>query len=189
MNSRKSFDYFLDLSSYEVEEGIVMPEVLNIGWLSKEIKFQEGNSSEDFIRKLKRIIEISTSTSLNLVMGRWRGISACPLCGIPSYNILMNWEQRERKRGIERAELWIPSICRQETYYSSSTYIAHYIMHHNYLPPDEYIESVLAVDESATINADKVAIQLERKAYLRQNHKKNDEYVQYLNIMEKLIDK
>lgn len=169
MISRENLKYFADLSAYETDDGLVIPDVLNIGWLGLKSDFKKGELSEDFVDKLKRLIEISSFSSTKLVMGIWRGTFNCPLCGICDRDIQKNWKVQKKIAGLGTAEIWIPSSHREEIYYSSSTWLCHYIIDHQYLPPAEYIESVLLVDETKKINANIIAFDLELKSNSLQN--------------------
>lgn len=158
MISRQFSRFFPDLTLYETDSQVILPEVLNIGWLSPLKPFATGNVPNDFINKLNKLLKNSNSSNAKVVMGPWMGTFTCPLCGIN------NWEIQERIPHIGNAEIWIPSASRKNFYYSSSTWICHYILDHKYLPPDEYIESVLFFDEKKErINADLIAFDLEIK--------------------------
>jgi hypothetical protein len=163
MISREKLKYFADLSTYETDFGLAIPGVLNIGWLGARSDFKKGEAPKDFVDKLKRLINASSSDSLKLVMGIWRGTFNCPLCSIGNNDIQKNWEIQEEIANLGNAEIWIPSCHRKGVYYSSSTWLCHYIIDHQYLPPAEYIESVLSVNEATKINANIIAFDLEIK--------------------------
>jgi hypothetical protein len=157
MISHEFLKFFPELSTYQTDSGLLLPEVINIGWLSSKITFRTGNSPDELTSKLIRLIKESAFSKTKVVMGRWDGTFTCPLCEID------NWEIQKRIPYIGNAEVWIPSVFRQGFYYASSTWICHYILDHQYLPPDEYIESVLSFDEKEHINADIIAFDLNNK--------------------------
>ena len=156
MISRRLLTFFTDLSPYQKENGLIISEVLNIGWLSSEYPFTIGEASLEFTDKLAKIINnaVFRETEARVVMGEWRSLSCCPLCGISSLDI------NTKVSRIGSAEVWIPCVKKEEVYYSSSTWIYHYIIDHQYFPPEEYIESVLSFDENQKIYADIIAFDL-----------------------------
>lgn len=46
---------------------------------------------------------------------------------------------------LGHGEIWLPSITK-EIIYASPTLMYHYIEKHHYLPPQDYIDSVIAFD-------------------------------------------
>jgi hypothetical protein len=182
MISREFLSFFPDLSMYQTDSGLFIPEVVNIGWLSPKITFQTGSAPNDFIDKLKRLIKESAFSQTKLVMGRWDGTFTCPLCEIN------NWEIQKRIPYIGNAEIWIPSKNREKIY-SSSTWICHYIIDHQYLPPDEYIESILLLNEEEKFNADIIAFDLKIKHQsLRDGIIIDQEYQKYIDSMHSFLE-
>jgi hypothetical protein len=180
MISRQFSRFFPDLTLYETDSRVILPEVLNIGWLSPLKPFTTGDVSNDFINKLNKLLKNSNSSNARVVMGIWRGTFTCPLCGIS------NWEIHKRIPHIGNAEIWIPSAVRKSMYYSSSTWISHYILDHKYLPPDEYIKSVLFFDEEETINANLIAFDLETKYQALKNGVPIDQ--NFVDHMHKILE-
>jgi hypothetical protein len=173
MISHEFLRFFPDLSPYQTDNGLVIPEVLNIGWLSSKVPFITGACPDEFFHKLRKLVEESAFSHTKVVMGRWDGTFTCPLCEID------NWEIQKRIPYIGNAEIWIPSISKKGVYYSSSTWICHYILDHQYLPPNEYIEAVLSFDEKEKMNADIIAFDLETKHQsLRDGTVINQEYIE-----------
>jgi hypothetical protein len=187
MISRKYLRFFQDLSVYKTDEGLIIPDVLNVGWLGSNVDFETGEPPHDFVNKLMGLMEVSSPpSSQKLVMGIWRGIFRCPLCGITSLDIQENWEIKRKLSGLGIAELWVPSISRKGMYYSSSTWICHYIIDHQYLPPAEYIESVLTLDKSQKINMNLIAFDLDIKYSSQESGIPADQ--DYVSLMHKIIE-
>jgi hypothetical protein len=181
MISHEFLRFFPDLSIYQTDDGLLLPEVINIGWLSSRVTFTTGNSSSEFTSKLIRLVKESAFSKTKVVMGRWDGTFTCPLCEID------NWTIQTRIPGIGNAELWIPSIFKPGVYYASSTWICHYVLDHQYLPPDEYIQSVMLFDENKIINADIIAFDLRTKyQFIADGKAINHDYVER---MHKFLDK
>jgi hypothetical protein len=185
MISREFLRFFPDLSIYETDDKLPLPDVLNVGWLSIRNEFNIGDPPKEFVAKLKKLIEVSfcQNGKLKLVMGLWRGEFHCPLCNMSSFDIQEKWDMA----GLGNAEIWIPSYSRKQCHYSSSTWIYHYIIDHNYLPPGEYIESILFLDETLKINANIIAFDLEIKYRSLKTGVPIDQ--NFVNHMHKILEK
>ncbi len=139
----KCFD---DLSSYSYYLDGEINAIKNIGWICYGKPYSIGDAPSAFKNKLKTIF-ISASTykyTFNII----RGNSPCELCHekIYLYNGL-----RDIPLGF--CEILIPSLIKGE-FYASPSLIVHYIKEHNYLPPQEYIDSVMQVDLNKSFNAE-----------------------------------
>ena len=127
--------YFQDHSIYSYSAENELKNGVNIGWLSSKIPFNTGQTSIHFKNKLFDIIYLRQSNIM-------RGIHECDFCE-SKREIFIGRDDRNVLLGY--GEIWIPSID-NDAIYVSPTLIYHYIKQHNYLPPDSYIESVLAFD-------------------------------------------
>ncbi|TKW62509.1 MAG: hypothetical protein DI616_20515 [Paracoccus denitrificans] len=110
---------------YKKSEGEVTSK--NIGWLGRDSRFRTGIAPIDFVQRL----EVLSCIRFNAT----RGISDCPLCG-----------ERPIKNSsgqvLGSAEIKVPS---DQERYSSPNLILHFVVRHNYLPPENYISAVLAM--------------------------------------------
>ena len=119
---------FADLSPYAYHCPEQEPAgTVNIGWLDPFHAFPRGPTSEAFRAKLGRICTLK-----HLRVNQTRGFHRCPFCRGPnrpggSYEV--------RVTGRERV-------------YAAPVLVHHYVTAHDYRPPDEFVEAVLAwVDE------------------------------------------
>jgi hypothetical protein len=126
--------YFEDLTNYSYYQQRSFSRVKNIGWLDKNHSFPVGKVSENFLEKLRKLIGKSNKT--NLHVNPIRGIHPCNLCGKDSLKI----EKKNQSIFLGSSEIWIPY---GENYFAAPSMILHYIEEHNYLPPQEFIESVM----------------------------------------------
>jgi hypothetical protein len=73
-------------------------------------------------------------------------------------------EKRERVL-LGNAEIMVPGL--RGVYYMAPTLIYHYVQAHQYQPPDEFVESVLAFDPSSRFNGQHMLDYLYRRERTR----------------------
>lgn len=116
--------FFEDLTPYTYlhpeEEA---PGTVNIGWLAPEHPFPTGPTSEDFRAKLGQLCERRVKQT--------RGFHPCYFCN-------------GRKRPTSSAEM---RVAGSERVYAAPSLMHHYVVAHEYRPPEEFIAAVLAWDE------------------------------------------
>ena len=129
--------FYSDLTDYSYsnteEVGLT-----NIGWLSCGHKFERGYVAPSLIEKLYRIAE-------RYPVQITRGAHQCDLC-----DILLNEEPlriKDRAHSCERflgsAEIRVPG---KKGVYACPDLICHYVSHHHYRPPDEFLEALARYD-------------------------------------------
>lgn len=126
--------YYTDGSKYIYTGESEIDNVINIGWLSHQFSYNKGEVCVDVKNKILEIIYLK---QCNVT----RGLHRCDFC--KSENFVTN--HNNIKILLGHAEIWIPSIS-GNFIYASPTLIYHYIDQHNYLPPANYIESILGFD-------------------------------------------
>jgi hypothetical protein len=131
--------YYSDLLQYTYKLSKPIPALLNVGWLDNVKNFSKGEVPSVFSEKLKSLI--IGSAVFDAHFNRIRGIHPCGLCGEQHMTVIS--EGREEILGM--SEVLVPSQ-QIGAYYASPSLIYHYVTEHNYLPPEEYINAVLAVD-------------------------------------------
>ena len=109
--------YFPDLSPYTYG-GARRKRVLNVGWLDKAHPYAHGETSRPFRERLELLCKNTP------VMGMHMGYHGCEFC--------------ERWRG--NAVIAVEGI---RGTYAAPALIYHYVVAHDYRPPDEFIEAVL----------------------------------------------
>jgi hypothetical protein len=110
--------YFEDLTPYSyfrVDKGEPVP--VNIGWLDPDRPFPQGPTTEEFRTKLRQLCEQPVQQT--------RGLHRCEFCLGPVGSAEMRVEGKGRV-------------------YAAPVLVHHYVVAHDYRPPDEFIEAVLA---------------------------------------------
>jgi hypothetical protein len=118
--------FFPDLTPYtylDPEED--PPGTLNIGWLDPEHPFPTGPTSEEFRAKLGWLCERRVKQT--------RGFLPCEFC-------------KGRNRPHSSAEM---RVALAGKVYAAPSLVHHYVVAHDYRPPDEFIAAVLAWDEGS----------------------------------------
>lgn len=135
--------HFPDLSLYSYYQPQSFADVLNVGWIGRGQAFPVGKASHDFLDKLKLLIREGSHFEVN----RMRSVHPCNVCGERDFATLNS------RAGIPvgAAEIWVPRV--GGGFFASPSMILHYVMDHNYLPPDSFIDSVLAIKIEQLIDA------------------------------------
>jgi hypothetical protein len=159
--------YYKDLSCYRNESAesddmmIVYPQILNVGWLDIGHRPTTGTASAEFTKKLKELIFLDMKNKDDRRSGVFNDAQAvkvhvmhmrgsphqCPYC---SKEISLEPEQVQTYQGSRKMvlglnELSIPSKD-GKFFYAAPTLIYHYVAEHDYLPPQGFIDAVLAFD-------------------------------------------
>jgi len=127
--------YYKDLTPYEYFgkwEKATVP-VLNIGWLGAGQPFETDITSQEFRDHLFQF-----SSSENFVLLE-RGFHICEFC---SSKYIENWNQGSELRG--NGEIRVPGNL---VLYAAPALIYHYVVEHDYKPPQEFIDAVMTVPQ------------------------------------------
>jgi hypothetical protein len=156
--------YYDELSPYHYGMDCSFSEVKNIGWLHKDYPFKTGEIDSIFLKKLKRLILKSDEDGgrFDVLVDRLRGSCACPVCGQSDLRI----SDENKSFLLGSAEVWIPDIKSDGNYFATFGLIIHYIEEHTYQPPQEFIDSVLLLDENAGFNAQSAQAKLSEQYIL-----------------------
>jgi hypothetical protein len=134
-----------DGSAYRYGIPFALPKVQAIGWLDRDHKYTQGIARVEFIDQLWKIIE-TRSDSFDLHANIIRGVHPCNFCGEDIFR-----KRHDGKRTmLGMSELWVPV---GNSWFAAPTMIVHYVEKYSYLPPSNFIEAVMDVDITATINA------------------------------------
>ena len=98
---------------------------LNIGWLGKGQEFKIGKTPWLFRRKLRKIAE-------NPIHHGMDGVHTCDFC------------ERREKAAAGHGEIRVDG--EGSITYVAPTLVVHYVEKHKYLPPQQFIDAVLASD-------------------------------------------
>jgi hypothetical protein len=141
---RQNMAYFEDLTPYEYFEnsiGIDKKPVLNVGWLTNTQKFETGAVPEEF--KAKLFYHCLDRFLVNLTFG-WH---VCEICGVPDEKWLESYfksEQGEKYMNEGNGEI---RVIGKSAVYACPALIYHYVVEHQYKPPDEFVEAIFTGPE------------------------------------------
>ncbi len=126
--------HFLDLTPYSyLQEEQEHP--LNVGWLDSNHEYRKGATSREFIEKLAWVCVHAT-------VYRTPGIHKCSLCAPMDFGFHMVSLERE-KHILGSAEVRVKG---QKAAYAAPDLVLHYVVAHEYLPPDDFIAGVLMLE-------------------------------------------
>jgi hypothetical protein len=111
--------------------------VLNIGWLDRSREFPVGTTSAEFRDKLAWLC-------LRKQVLPARGIHACNICPAVK-NGFHSIEIDGRKHELGSAEI---RVAGSQVQYAAPNLILHYVVDHRYLPPEDFVASVIALPDS-----------------------------------------
>lgn len=136
---------FSDLTAYSHQiEPFTLAGVKNVGWIDVESLFPLGDVPEKSLLKLTRLA--SGNGVFRPLVEPVRELHACQICGALQLRDSVG-------NALPNAELWIPA---NGVIYAAPVMILHFIAVHNYLPPEEFIAAIDAVDENVPYSADEL---------------------------------
>ncbi len=128
--------YFPDLSPNDFGNAYIGYEyerfgTVNVGWLDKKHTYVQGKTSDEF---QTRLLEFCAYPVV-----RTRGFHECEFCE-SSISQPICVQMGDRKIGLGSAEI---RVFYNGRVYAAPNLIYHYVVEHQYKPPDEFIEAVL----------------------------------------------
>jgi len=127
--------YYPDLSRYDYSDWPGMPEMKNVGWLDSAHPFPRGSTPKEFKAKLFDLcFQYAMATS---------GYHNCDFC--PRRKDAGALKVRRKWRSIWLGTAEIHVIYRGTTY-AAPNMIYHYVVDHDYRPPEEFVEAVINTD-------------------------------------------
>ncbi|ROQ93735.1 hypothetical protein EDE04_0138 [Streptomyces sp. 2132.2] len=114
-------------------------ERFNIGWLEAGLSWTSGEAPREFGRRLLAVID---AQQVNVMSG----LHECDLCPTPLPDSHPWYSPRpgDLRASAGTGEIRIPGS--PGTVFASPSLIGHYVVDHSYLPPQPFIEAVLAFD-------------------------------------------
>ena len=140
--------YFEDLTAYCYYLPFNLSDVRNVGWLDTSHAYSKGETSGSFLSKLRQSIcarQSNVDAHVNVI----RGVHSCNICGGPRIEI----DCQNSKVLLGMSEIWLPA---SRGYFASPSMTLHYIEVHGYVPPQEYVDAVMALDLSQSFNAQEI---------------------------------
>ncbi|GAA4354688.1 hypothetical protein [Kangiella marina] len=152
--------YFEDGSIYDYKLKHPFTLIKNIGWLDSKHPYTQGSVSEEFLMKLSSVLfkRGSCEPTFNII----RGTHRCNLCNETEVCIYQSQSGNSKRLG--GSEILIPNVV-GEGYFASPSMIYHYIAKHSYMPPRDYIDSVLNFDLTQQFNAEELYTKLVDDSY------------------------
>jgi hypothetical protein len=138
--------YFEDLTKYCFYLKKPVETVKNVGWLDVEKSFNKGEVDPNFLAKLSAII--LGSENIDVHVNRVRSADSCALSDCDVKEIKCG----SRSEYLGASEIWIPSVIDGE-FFAAPSLVYHYVAAHNYLPPQEFIISVMNFNLDKPFNA------------------------------------
>lgn len=136
-----------DLTKRRLEFSVPVPNLLAIGWIEPDQFYRQGESSAEFIVKLRRILETRTPI-FDLKVNATRGAYYCKFCN--SGPLLC--DRDEVGLVMSYCDYWIPD---GEVWFVTPGLILHYIEEHNYAPPPQFINAVMKLDTNTIVLAER----------------------------------
>lgn len=140
--------YFEDLTAYRYYLPSELSEVRNVGWLDASHAYLKGEVSRGFVSKLREIICARLSNAdvhVNVI----RGVHPCNLCG--NEHIEISCPGSRVLLGM--SEIWFPAT---RGYFAAPSMVLHYVEEHGYVPPQEFVDAVMAFDLRQPFNAQEI---------------------------------
>lgn len=110
--------------------------ILAVGYIEHPHEYTVGQATTEVINKLELIANLA-HVRYNLLA--YFGVYFCSYCA--------EAKPSDRPRGLPQVDIIIPG---QNCIYISPGGISHYMLHHSYMPPKEYIDAVLCCPEYGT---------------------------------------
>jgi hypothetical protein len=123
--------YFADLTPYSYMGASPEPHVLNVGWLDPNHDFPKGHVDADILAELLDLVRSSPARQT-------RGYHVCPFCTQKTLGISINGTALSRRLGS--AEIRV--LGAGGRVYACPDLIYHYIVAHDYLPPEELLKAL-----------------------------------------------
>jgi hypothetical protein len=131
---RSGMAYFKDLTRYEYSKNVFgcVGEPLNIGWLERCATYPKGVVDPDLAAKLLALCKFPVN--------RYRGWHGCHFC--KEYPVRIAGSDGESCLGD--GEIHVPTKDERVTYVAPNL-IYHYVVAHQYLPPDVFLDALRAL--------------------------------------------
>jgi hypothetical protein len=128
--------YFDDLSHYSYYMPKPLESVLNIGWLERGKPHGVGVVASGLVAKLLQVMGLEGTTCVHV--NRIRSVHPCNLCGEDAFDDV----DPSGKLLVGASEIWIPRL--GGGFFAAPSMLPHYIIKHGYLPPAEFLASLMA---------------------------------------------
>jgi hypothetical protein len=123
--------YYSDLTLYRYIERESATDVLNIGWLDIAHPFPKKKASQELLDALfEKCLRAVNQT---------RGFHQCQFCSVPTFGTEVSRNDKTIRLGS--AEIRVEA--QDGKVYAAPNLIYHYVLEHDYDPPQEFLEALL----------------------------------------------
>jgi hypothetical protein len=122
--------YYPDLSPYEYRPDSV--RACNVGWLDENYPFPTGPTSTAFHERLL------VHCRFECTVHHYFGLHECQFCASPEPQVKVPWGDEQISLGNGEIR-----VIGTDVVYAAPTLIYHYVVDHDYQPPEEFVEAVL----------------------------------------------
>ncbi len=122
--------YYNDLAPCSYFGAELADKLIAVGWLDNEHPYTEGNLNDDTLDKLFELLVKPWNPMLLM------GYAECGLCKIDINDLTYN----DKTIRVGNLNLFIPG---EGFLYVMPSLAAHYILAHNYAPPQEFCDAVM----------------------------------------------
>jgi hypothetical protein len=136
VDEASSVAYFADLTPYSFLASAATSPALNVGWLDPTHSFHQGATESEFHHRLFTFCEHPVH--------RTRGIHRCAFCPVARDSTAQRETLEGRTVVLGSAEIRVGGA---GVIYAAPDLIYHYVVRHQYHPPDEFIRAVLGGTE------------------------------------------
>ena len=127
--------YFEDLTAYSYMGEIPDQNLLNVGWLEKGYEYPQGSVEPEVLSLILMLASKSPTR-------RSRGFHVCPFCSNNSFGLPVI-DTSGKRLLLGSAEIRVKG--KGDLTYACPDLIYHYISVHSYLPPQEFIDSLMLI--------------------------------------------
>ena len=124
--------YYPDFSPYCYIERTAAPNILNIGWLESPHPFPRNKASEALLDALfQKCLHMVNPT---------RGHHQCQFCDVPTRGVEVS--RNGKNVWLGSAEIRVKA--KDGMIYAAPNLIYHYVLEHDYDPPQEFVEALFS---------------------------------------------
>lgn len=127
--------FYRDLTPYEYSRAEPKPNILNVGWLSREQSFPRAAPDSHFVDALRRLAAHPTNL--------FRGSHLCEFCPPPPQILSTGGiPMLDPKPGTTgNGEIRVLGV--DGVTFVAPVLILHYVTEHHYSPPQQFVDAVL----------------------------------------------
>jgi len=126
--------YYPDLSRYSYWDEEYRQNTVNVGFLSSQYDYERRKAAPELLDALARFCTVC--------VGLTRGYHSCEFCPPADREVIKKVPFGDRYITLGSAEIRVFGV--NGAIYAAPTLIHHYVSEHDYAPPEEFVQAVLA---------------------------------------------